>query len=66
MQELADEVGCHRGSLYRMPKLRAEIERVRAEAKSRLPHGFKGVNKSAPEQGVGFEAWADNELGEGG
>jgi hypothetical protein len=59
-EQIAEEIGVHRGSLYRMKEFLKLRARIRAIGRQELPHGTKVVNQDDPRASNGLEAW-DNE-----
>jgi hypothetical protein len=65
VQQVADHVGVHRGTLYRSSTFKAFRARIRAGGKQEflrdLPRGTKEVDPDDPRAGARLEAWCERD-----
>jgi hypothetical protein len=59
-EQIAKEVGIHRGSLARMVEFVNLRARVKASGLQTIPRGTKIVNQHDPSQPAGLEAWSED------
>jgi hypothetical protein len=65
VQQVADRVGVHRGTLYRSRTFKAFRDRIQAAGKqdflADLPRGTKEVDRDDPRAGASLEAWCEQD-----